>query len=181
MPSVLQKHPMLLLRDIERRSKQYAVGLPLQADVKKTWAGVGFRIAKAHLVARLTEVREVLTYPSLSPVPGAKTWVNGIANVRGNLLPIINLYAYLGKQSAPLGRNSRVLVIKEAEIFAGLVVDEVLGIKRFVEEEYSTEIGAADSVASPYLEGCYLQGGQQWGLFSIAKLADNPAFLQVAS
>jgi twitching motility protein PilI len=181
MPSLLQKHPMLLLRDIERRCKQHAIGLPLRTEVKKTWTGVAFRVASAQLVARLTEVREVLTYPSLSPVPRAKAWVNGIANVRGNLLPIINLHIYLGKQSAPVGRNSRVLVINEAEIFAGLVVDEVLGIKRFVEEEYSTEIGTADSMVGPYLEGSYLQAGQRWSLFSIARLAGNPAFLQVAS
>lgn len=172
---------MLLLRDIERRSKQYALGLPLQEAVKKTWPGIAFKIARAHLVAPLTEVREILTYPSLSIVPGTKSWVKGIANVRGSLLPIINLYSYLGKQAAPVGRNTRVLVIRHAEVFAGLVVDEVLGMKHFAEEEYQSDLAPADDMASSYLKGCYVQGGQQWGVFSIAKLAQSPAFLQVAS
>src|SRR3990172_10655694 len=126
-PSSPHSHPLLLLRDIERRSRQHAVGLPLQVEVKQTWSGVAFRLADNHLVAALLEVREILTYPALAPVPGAKDWVKGIANVRGNLLPIINLQSYLGRHGALAGRRSRVLVIQQAGGFGGLVVDEEIG------------------------------------------------------
>lgn len=181
MPIILPKHPLMLLRDIDRRSRAHAVGLPLQLEVKKTWSGVAFRLANIHMVAPLLEVREILTYPALTPVPGARNWVKGIANIRGNLLPIINLQSYLGNQAALIGRRSRVLVIRHGGVFAGLVVDEVLGMKHFLEEEYSVTPPQVDKAMGAYLEGSYTQDGQCWGVFSMTKLAQHPVFLQVAS
>ena len=56
---------------------------------------------ETYLVAR-EETREVLTYPSqLTRVPGAKTWVKGLANVRGALLPVIDLRQFLGSGATP--------------------------------------------------------------------------------
>jgi len=177
----IAKHPLIALRDMERRSRQHARGLPLQVEVKKTWSGVAFRLANDHLVAPLAEVREILTYPTMSAVPGAQGWLKGIANVRGNLLPIINLQSYLGRPSGLMGRHSRVLVIRQAGLFAGLVVDEVLGIKHFLEEQYSADPPMdADPAAQPYLEGAYKEGERQWAVFSMHRLAQNPLFLQVA-
>ncbi|MEO5573282.1 MAG: chemotaxis protein CheW [Gammaproteobacteria bacterium] len=174
-----RKPPMALLLDLDRRSRQHAVGLPLQVAVKKTWSGIGFRLADRFLVAPLLEMREILTYPSLSPVPGAKPWLKGIANVRGNLLPIIHLQSYLGRQQDAIGRRSRVLVIKHENVFAGLVVDEVLGMKYFMEEEFTSEIASPGSSVE-YLEGAYVQEGRQWEVFSMQRLAHSPLFLQVA-
>ena len=61
------------------------------------WVGVALRMAgELYLVAR-EEAREVLGVPApLTRVPGAKSWMLGLANVRGQLLPIIDLRAYLG-------------------------------------------------------------------------------------
>ncbi|MEO5702856.1 MAG: chemotaxis protein CheW [Gammaproteobacteria bacterium] len=174
-----RKSPMALLQDIDRRSRQHAVGLPLQAEAKKTWSGVAFRLAESHLVAPLLEMREILTYPGLSAVPGAKSWLKGIANVRGNLLPIIHLQSYLGSQSTPIGRRSRVLVVRHEGVVAGLVVDEVFGMKHFVEEEFTTELASNDG-SKEYLEGGYIQNGQHWEVFSMQRLAQSPLFLQVA-
>ncbi|MEW6353381.1 MAG: chemotaxis protein CheW [Pseudomonadota bacterium] len=182
MPGLPHKHPLLLLRDIERRARQQALGLPLQLDVRQTWSGVAFKLADAHLVAPLTQVREILPYPALSPVPGAKAWVKGIANVRGSLLPIMHLQSYLGRATDLIGRRSRVLVVRQGAVFAGLVVDEVFGMKHFVEEEYRAALPpGVDDRISAYLEGGYIQDGQWWGVFSMPRLVQSPQFLQVAS
>ena len=54
-----------------------------------------------YLVAR-EEAREVLGVPSpLTRVPGAKSWILGLANIRGQLLPIIDLRAFLGSGPTP--------------------------------------------------------------------------------
>ncbi|MEO7600668.1 MAG: chemotaxis protein CheW [Gammaproteobacteria bacterium] len=179
MVTPFRKAPMALLHDLDRRSRQHAVGLPLQVEVKKTWSGVAFRLSDTYLVVPLSEMREILTYPGLSAVPGAKPWLKGIANVRGNLLPIIHLQSYLGRQATPIGRRSRVLVVKHEGMFAGLVVDEVLGMKHFVEEEFTAKIVSKDSPRD-YLNGAYIQEGQHWEVFNIQRLVQSPLFLQVA-
>ena len=63
-----------------------------EAARRGEWVGVALRMAgELYLVAR-EEAREVLGVPSpLTRVPGAKTWILGLASIRGQLLPIIDL------------------------------------------------------------------------------------------
>ena len=63
----------------------------------REWVGVAFRLGgEAFLVAR-EETREVMGYPAaVTRVPGAKAWIRGLSNVRGQLLPMIDLRRFLG-------------------------------------------------------------------------------------
>ena len=173
-------NPLALLRDIEARSRLRARGLPSKIEVKETWTGIGFRLGEANLVAPLSEVREMLPYPALTTVPGAKPWVKGIANIRGNLLPIMNLPGYLGQDSAAVTQQARVLVIHDDDIYAGLIVDAVYGLQHFFEEERCQDMPAVDESIRPYMQGAFLQAGRHWGVFDLHRLAHSPQFLQVA-
>ena len=173
-------HPLALLRDIDARARLSARGLPRKVEVKETWTGIGFRLGEADLVAPLSEVREMLPYPALTSVPGAKSWVKGIANVRGNLLPIVNLPGYLSQGSAVNTRHTRVLVINDGNVYAGLIVDAVYGLQHFFEEEHCEEMPIVDGSIQPYLQGAFLQAGRHWGVLGLHRLAHSQQFLQVA-
>jgi twitching motility protein PilI len=57
------------------------------------------------------EVREVLMVPpAITRVPGAKSWVRGLANVRGHLLPLVDLREFLGSGVGGTERSARALV-----------------------------------------------------------------------
>ncbi|HKK13952.1 MAG TPA: chemotaxis protein CheW [Gammaproteobacteria bacterium] len=172
--------PFALLQEIDRRCRRNAHGLPRQEEAKQEWSGIGFRLGGLRLVAPLGEVVEILTPPALSKVPGTKPWVRGIANVRGNLLPIMDLQGYLQGSSASFGRRSRVLVVSHKGVFSGLVVDEVLGLRHFLEEERTDELPAHDAGMSSYLKHGFRRGDEHWAVFSMFRLADAPQFLQVA-
>jgi len=173
--------PVHVLRGLEARCRDHAVGLPLQVEIREEWAGIGFRLGSARLVAPLGEVAEILHYPALSRVPGTKPWVKGIANVRGNLLPIMDLQGYLSGEMKPLTRRSRVLVVKYKDVITGLLVDEVLGMKHFPQEDAIKELPVVDAAIRSYLGGAFRQSGERWGVFSLSRLAEDPAFLHAAS
>ncbi|MDT8403129.1 chemotaxis protein CheW [Sulfuriflexus sp.] len=172
--------PIALLREIERRSIKNAAGLPQQEELKSTSLAIGFRIGGLKMVTPVDEVTELLTYPAMSRVPGTKTWVRGIANVRGNLLPIMDLQDYLTKQPTVLTVKSRVLVVNHGGIFSGLLVDEVLGLRHFQDEERKSKLPEVDNFIKSYLSGAYQQDTEEWGIFSMHALAKSPLFLQVA-
>src|SRR5579872_196153 len=140
----LRDRPYELLAELERRGRAVSAQVSQEGAAGREWVGVALRMAgDLYLVAR-EETREVLGVPpSMTRVPGAKPWIKGIANVRGQLLPIIDLRHFLGSGITPITRNTRVLVVNHREIPAGLVVDEVLGFRRFAEGEFSGEIGRA--------------------------------------
>lgn len=180
MTAVTTKDPIALLRDYEYRARTIARGLPQQVEVKATWLAIGFRIGDVRLVTPVDEVGEILDYPPLSRVPGTKSWVRGLANVRGTLLPIMDLKEYLSKQPIRINPRSRVLVINFGAVTAGLLVDEVLGLKHFLEEEKTRKLPQVDDFMKSYLTGAYVQDGMEWGVFGMHALARSPLFLQVA-
>lgn len=181
MPAKAQKiDPLELLRAIEQRSLETAAGLPQQEEIKGTSLAIGFKVGEMNFVTPVNEVVELLTYPQMSKVPGTKSWVKGIANVRGNLLPIMDLKDYLVRESTALGLRSRVLVVNHEGVFAGLLVDDVLGLKHFLEEEHSRKLPDTDNFIKSYMTGVYKQDGEEWGVFSMHALAKSPLFLQVA-
>jgi twitching motility protein PilI len=113
-------------------------------------------------------------------VPGTRPWVKGLANIRGTLLPIMDLQDYLGLSAIHLRTQSRILVIQQNEMAAGLLVDEVLGLKHFDPEERTTRIKKMDPATKAYIRGAFSQGGQIWHLFDMSVLAEDPQFFKVA-
>jgi twitching motility protein PilI len=172
--------PYALLREIEQRSQGMALGLPQQVEVRRTWSGIGFRVGDILMVSSLGEIGEILVYPTLTRVPQAKPWVKGIANVRGNLLPVMDLRNFIEGIATELSRRSRVLMIQSENLTAGLLVDEAMGMRHFFDED---RVGGLSSVPEEYREfisAGYKQGNTQWGVFSMPRLAANKRFLEVA-
>jgi twitching motility protein PilI len=174
------KTPVQVLTELEQRWRTHARELPRQIEVKDDWLGIGFRLGKYRLVAPLGEVIEILTYPGVSKVPGAKSWVRGIANVRGNLLPIMDLHEYLKGRVATPSRLTRVLVIDCKSVLSGLVVDEVLGLRHFLSEERTDVTSIDDEAFAPYLSFGFRSGDQNWAVFSTRALVESPQFMQAA-
>ena len=130
----LRDRPFELLAELERRGRAVSRAAHRAGDRGSRVGGVALRMAgDLYLVAR-EETREVLGVPTgTTRVPGAKPWIKGLANVRGQLLPIIDLRQFLGSGVTPVTRNTRIVVVNHREIPAGLLVDEVLGFRRFAE------------------------------------------------
>lgn len=172
--------PLERLAQLEQLCLSHAQGLPQQEQTDEQWIGIGFRLGNMHLVAPLGEVAEILTPPPLSRVPRTKTWVCGIANVRGNLMPIMDLQAFLYDQSASLNRRSRVLVVNHNGVYSGLVVDAVLGLRHFREDQRCDELPGDDGRLQQFMTNAFKAGDQHWGVFSMYDLAETPQFLQAA-
>lgn len=170
-----------LLLEIERRSTETAIGLPQQVEAKKPWSGIAFRIEKHNLVAAVGDVNEILYFPKTTTIPGTKSWVKGMANIRGTLMPVIDLQDYLGTQPVAVDRNSRILIVHNEELWAGLLVDEVIGLKHFFDDEESSEQPKFKGEMTNYLSSGYKQNDAPWFVFDMKKLTEQQEFLQVSA
>lgn len=173
--------PYALLRAIEQRSQQCALGLPQQLEIRHSWTGIGFRLGNNYLVSAMEEVHEILHYPVMTRVPSAQFWIKGIANVRGTLLPIMDLQGFIEGVDSRHDDTARVLVIRHGGLTTGLVVNEVLGMHHFFDEERCDQIPGISNQLLRYLRGAFLQADRYWGLFSMRRLAEKPELLEVAA
>lgn len=178
----LRGRPWDLLREFDRRARGAAQGKPDAAVSGSEWVGIAFRLGgEAFLLAR-EETREVMSYPAtVTRVPGAKGWVRGLSNLRGQLLPVIDLRAFLGSGSTTVTRATRVLVANHREIPAGLLVDEVMGFRRFYESEFSADLPPTLLRCERYLAGAFKRGAEVWPVFSVRTLLESQSFLQAAA
>jgi twitching motility protein PilI len=178
----LRDRPFELLKELEKRSRAVAAGTTAESSAEREWVGVAFRMGgETFLVAR-EETREVLGYPAVvTRIPGAKSWVKGLANVRGQLLPMLDLRQFLGSGATASGRNTRVIVVNHRDVPAGLMVDEVLGFRRFAETEFNAEAPPTVIRCDNYLAGAFRRGGEVWPVMSLKSLLESQSFMQAAS
>ena len=178
--AALKDTPFELLQELERRSKLALAGPADGKGDAQEWVGIGFRLGTDWLLVARHEVREVMIIPAeATRVPGVKPWVVGLANVRGQLLPLVDLKQFLGAGTGG-GHAARVLVLNSREFPLGIIVDEVIGFRRFLVTEYVREFPDTVVRCERYLDGSYNRGEDTWPIFNMAKLLETKEFQQVA-
>lgn len=170
----------LALLSLAESSRAAARGLPAQADIRPLWSGIGFSLMGNNFVAPIGEVSEMLQIPNYTHLPGVQSWVKGVANVRGRLLPLFDLAAFFGDRLTGSRKHRRILVLETETLYSGLMVDRVFGMQHFPMDEYSEQSGVVPDNVAPFVSGSYPSGGQRWSLFRPALLADDPRFINAA-
>lgn len=170
-----------LLQDIELRSQKSVADQSEQDALHGSWTAIDFRIAENHYLIPLSETREVFPVPKqITAVPKSEPWVFGIANLRGELLPLFDLKYFLYGQATKVNKRSRIVVINHPDLYSGILIDEVFGLRHFQHdpEKIST---SSDSAISPYIDGTIAQQDTHWDVFSINKLTNEQRFLNAAA
>jgi len=168
------------LQTVEKRSLEN-IGLSTrEEELSRFWTGVGFRVAGNDYLVNLKEVSEILSIPPYTKVPGAKSWVKGLANIRGTLLPIMDLHGFLGRKASSTLRRQRILVVNYSGVQCGVIVDEILGLNHFDDENWVQDVAISDEAMEPYLNGGFYMEEKLWNVFSLFTLVDTPSFRQVA-
>ena len=176
-----RRDPFTLLVDMANRSLARPRGLPAQIEAKPTWTGVGFILAGQLMVAPMREIAELMPVPGWTELPGVKSWVKGVANVRGRLLPVIDTEAFFGARGQNNSRSRRILAVEQGDVFSGLMVSEVVGMLHFPVDTYINKIPVAAAPFASYCLGAYIHDNKTWTVFSPFKLARDSRFLNAAA
>ena len=171
---------MASLSDIERRSMVAALQLPQIEGTRDFWDGLVFSVSGVRVTAAMNEVSEMLPYQdSITRVPGAKPWMLGLANVRGSLLPVIDLQVYLGAKAVVPSKASRILVLRLRGLVAGLLVPSVQGMRHF---NLCNRLPNArmKGALGAYVYEAFSFEDEVWPVFSMSALSADPEFRSAA-
>jgi twitching motility protein PilI len=174
-----QSNPYEILKDMDALCRRMADAFPSQKKAAEFWKGIGFRLGGNQYVTPWNEVAEIQSMPSMTRVPGAKEWVKGVANVRGTLLPVMDLNTFFGYRIKPI-RKQRLLVLQHDGIYSGLIVDEVIGAMTFEKFEQMDDAPETDEVLKPFITGGFTKQESLWTVFSLHALAEHASFRHVA-
>ncbi len=175
------RDPYAVLADYERRSFAHVVASADQVQAPGLWRGIAFRVGTRRLMSSITEVSEILPVLHHTSVPGTQPWLLGVVNVRGNLVPLVDLRGYIEGERTPLGDTSRMLVARHGSNAIGLLVEEVLGQRNLTAENDPLRLENDAANWARFVPAHFDLDGKLWGVFSMAALVAAPDFLHAAA
>jgi twitching motility protein PilI len=169
------------LQEYAARSEAQEGRVPAALVKEEDWQGLAFVLDGVKLVVAMDEVRELLPYPeAVTRVPGTQGWMLGLANIRGELLPIVDLQQFIGAPPVVINDRCRVLVIRNRGASTGLLVPSVVGMRHLPLERQITDAEFEGLVGRYVYDVFELEDGV-WPVFSMAALANDEHFLSAAA
>lgn len=169
------------LLEYEKRSEQFAAGSKKGSGPADEWSGVVFGMAGERLACNIERIGEILPCPQATPVPGAKPWILGLANVRGELLTVVDLGWYLTGIRSPLTSGSRLLSASLNKAPIGLMIDEVYGQRHFLDSDAVPTTLEDGSPFNGVVRKEHNLGSETWRELDLDYLFNTPEFLNGAA
>lgn len=91
---------------------------------------VSFDIGTEEYAVDILEVQEIIRMVEITPVPKAPYYVEGVINLRGKVIPIVDLRLRFGLSAAERTKETRIVVVDISRVILGLVVDSVSEVLR---------------------------------------------------
>lgn len=117
----------------------------------------------------IEQVREIRPLESITKVPNAKSYVRGVMNLRGMIIPVIDVKEKLGFSNETKSQKSRILVADVDGKLTGLLIDEVDQVMRIPLKEIETDL-SSDLESLEYIKGVAKISGRLIVLLDIQKL-----------
>ena len=92
---------------------------------------VGFQVGRETYGVPITSLHEIVRVPEITAVPDAPDYLEGVINLRGKIVSVMDLRKRFGEKQATVKKHNRILVVEHSGRLAGLIVDsasEVLKI-----------------------------------------------------
>ncbi len=92
---------------------------------------VGFQVGRETYGVPITSLHEIVRVPEITVVPDAPVYLEGVINLRGRIVSVMDLRKRFGEKQVALNKQNRILVVEHSGKLAGLIVDsasEVLKI-----------------------------------------------------
>jgi purine-binding chemotaxis protein CheW len=97
---------------------------------------VAFTIDGVEYAFRIDSVKEIIRYTQPQPTSAAATWMRGVINLRGSIVPIIELGARLGRTTSEVDpRSAKILVLEDGPTTIGAVVTSVDEVRTIESEQ----------------------------------------------
>ena len=125
---------------------------------------VGFEVDGHHYAFQIEQIQEIVILDQVTQTPQVAEYIEGVSNLRGSIIPIINLRKLFGLEPKPADGETRTIVVNVGEQTMGCTVDAVRQVIRIPEESIQP---APDTVTAD---------GANY-VFGFAKLDDNLVIL----
>jgi len=137
---------------------------------------VGFRIGNETFGVRIGAVREIVRVPEITAVPNTPDTIEGVINLRGKIIPVMDLRKRFGQRDIQPDKRNRILVVELEGKLVGLIVNAASEVLKISPSEIEPPGNVFAEGESSYVTGVGKLKGRLIILLDIAKLLHRPEF-----
>lgn len=137
---------------------------------------VGFRIGNETFGVRIGSVREIVRVPEITAVPNASETIEGVINLRGKIIPVMDLRKRFGRVEIQPDKKNRILVVEMDNKLVGLIVNSASEVLKIPPSEIESPSSVFADGESSYVTGVGKLNGRLIILLDISKLLHRPEF-----
>jgi len=126
---------------------------------------VVYELANEKYALKISDVYEIIKIKKITVVHNSKPFLEGIINLRGKIVPVINLHKRLEINNYTSTKSTRIVILKSRDEMIGVIVDRVNSVTRFSDIQSPPETVAG--IDGNYFEGLGITEG---GVISILKV-----------
>ena len=141
---------------------------------------VTFQLEEETYGINVMQVREVLRYTEIAPVPGAPDYVLGIINLRGNVVTVIDTRSRFGLMEGEITDNTRIIVIESEHQVIGILVDSVAEVVYLRSSEIDTTPSVGTDESAKFIQGVSNRDGKLLILVDLNKLLTDEEWDEMA-
>lgn len=114
---------------------------------------INFMIGEEDFAIDLRYVREVIRCPEITRLPRAPYYVKGVIDLRGNIIPVIDMAARLGMSSSPMTALTSVIIVETEVRQIGAIVDRINQVIKLREDQITPPVRIAGGISEEYVRG----------------------------
>ncbi len=141
---------------------------------------IGFRIGRETYGIGISAVREIVRVPEITAVPNAREAIEGVINLRGKIIPVMDLRKRFGEADTRTDKKSRILVVEIENRLLGLLVNSASEVLNLAPSEIESPGSTFVEGESSYVTGVGKLGGRLIILLDIAKLLQRQDLKRLA-
>ena len=137
---------------------------------------VGFRIGEETYGVQIGAVREIVRVPEITSVPNAPDMIEGVINLRGKIIPVMDLRKRFGSSVIQPDKKNRILVVDLENRLLGLIVSSASEVLKIPPSEIEPPGAVFAEGESSYVTGVGKLKGRLVILLDIARLLRQPEY-----
>jgi len=161
-------------------SQAFEVEVKKDASNDEVLQWVTFQLEEETYGINVMQVREVLRYTVIAPVPGAPDYVLCIINLRGNVVTVIDTRSRFGLMEGEVTDNTRIIVIESERQVIGILVDSVAEVVYLRSSEIDTTPSVGTDESAKFIQGVSNRDGKLLILVDLNKLLTDDEWDEMA-
>jgi len=129
---------------------------------------IAYELANEKYAIKICEVFEIIKYQTITTVYNSKAYLEGVINLRGKIIPVVNLHKRIGMKNYIPTKTTRIIVIQSREDMVGIIVDKVCQVIKFSEIQPPPEM--MSGIDGSFFEGLGITDEGVVSLLKIDKL-----------